>query len=218
MKRIGVTQRIEVAHDYEERRDSLDQAWTALFCRLGWDALPVPNVHEDVVAWARRQQLDGLLLSGGNDLCHLPDANRPAPERDATEVALLHWAQLSEIPVLGVCRGMQMINYFLGGTLIQMTGHIACRHSVQASTSLRTGGQLISYHEVNSFHGWGISLEGLAPGLIPLLQAADGSLECVQHEFLPWCGIMWHPEREDETAVARDLQLITAVFEKRSLV
>lgn len=213
MKRIGVTQRVEVVPGYGERRDCLDQAWTVLLGRLGWDLVPVPNNHSDIAAWAQRQGLQGLVLSGGNDLAHLPSAQRIAPERDATEHALLNWASESRLPVLGVCRGMQMLNVWLGGKLEPVVGHVACRHPVwPCENTPLPYAALSGYSEVNSFHDWGITPAGLAVNLVPHLRAADGSIEAFVHDTLPWVGIMWHPERNNENSAALDLALLQSFF------
>lgn len=216
MKRIGITQRVEVVAGYGERRDCLDQAWAQLFCRLGWDLLPVPNNHADIAGWAQRQALDGLLLSGGNDLAHLPGAARTAPERDATEKTLLAWAAITGVPVLGVCRGMQMLNTYLGGNLEPVASHVACRHKVFGCINAPLlNADFVGYTEVNSFHDWGITPAGLGVDLTPHLRASDGSIEAFQHKLLPWFGIMWHPERENGDAAPLDLALLAAIFNTR---
>ncbi|MCX9450334.1 gamma-glutamyl-gamma-aminobutyrate hydrolase family protein [Vibrio cholerae] len=213
MKRVGITQRVEVVAGYGERRDCLDQAWTVLFGQLGWDLVPVPNGHCDIVAWAQRQGLQGLVLSGGNDLAHLPCAQRTAPERDATEYALLNWASASRLPVLGVCRGMQILNVWLGGKLEPVTGHVACRHPVWPCDNIpQQYVALYGYTDVNSFHDWGVTQASLAMNLVPHLWAADGSIEAFVHDSLPWVGIMWHPERDNENSTVLDLALLKSVF------
>lgn len=213
MKRIGITQRVEVVVGYGERRDCLDQAWVGLFEQLGWDLLPVPNNHSDIAGWIQRQQLHGLVLSGGNDLAHLPSAQRSAPERDATEQLLLEWAAKSSIPVLGVCRGMQMQNVWLGGQLEPVNGHVARHHSVWPYENIHMlYPEMSGYEGVNSFHDWGITPAGLAVNLVPQLQAADGSIEAFVHEALPWVGMMWHPERNNKDSAPFDLALLKSIF------
>lgn len=192
MKRIGITQRVELEPQTGERRDCLDQAWTILFKTLGFDLIPIPNRSESISLWADRIGLDGIVLSGGNDLAHLPNAKNPALERDVCEMALMNWAANSEVPVLGVCRGMQIMNCFLGGSLIRVSGHITAKHSVDACTESNL---FLKYSTVNSFHDWGIDANGLSTSLTPLLMAEDGSVEAFQHVSMPWLGIMWHPER-----------------------
>jgi gamma-glutamyl-gamma-aminobutyrate hydrolase PuuD len=209
LKRIGITQRVEVVAAHNERRDCLDQAWTRLFSRLGLDFVLVPNTLDDVAKWARRQSLDALVLSGGNDLAHLPDATKTAPERDVCERVLLSWAASIQLPVLGVCRGMQMINCYLGGSLSPVVGHVGHLHPV---SSLKDSDLFKGYDMVNSYHDWGINLAGLAAGLKAIVLAEDNTIEAFRHESLPWFGVMWHPERYNSLAMEQDFVMLSRLF------
>ncbi|MEP6624388.1 MAG: gamma-glutamyl-gamma-aminobutyrate hydrolase family protein [Acidimicrobiia bacterium] len=199
--RIGVTQRVEDLPDRGERRDALDQAWTSWIGQTGDLAVPIPNTTADVVAFVRAFELDAVVLSGGNDLAHLDGATNPAPERDATERALLTHATDSGLPVLAVCRGMQMLVTFWGGAPTPLTGHVGVPHAIERVFSpwrLRAG-------PVNSFHDWGIAPDGVGATLEVLASAPDGSVEAVAHRTLPQVGIMWHPERAVPDPADRDL-------------
>jgi gamma-glutamyl-gamma-aminobutyrate hydrolase PuuD len=209
LKRIGITQRVEVVAAYGERRDCLDQAWSRLFSRLGLDLVPVPNTLDDVAGWARRQALDGLVLSGGNDLAHLLGATKTAPERDACERELLSLASSGQLPVLGVCRGMQMINCYLGGALSPVVDHVATLHPV---SPLNEAALFKHYGMVNSYHDWGIDFVGLAAGLQAIVLAEDKTIEAFRHDWLPWFGVMWHPERDNNPANEQDLVLLDELF------
>lgn len=207
--RVAITQRVEVVASYGERRDCLDQAWTGLLAQAGCDLLPVPNSLPNVRQWLAKQNIEALLLTGGNDLSHLPDASNPAPERDATEQQLLQWAAEHRLPVLGVCRGMQMLNHYLAGDLSPVSNHIAIQHAITAVE----GEELCSaFTSVNSFHSWGIKPKDLSPSLRALAVADDGTIEALRHTELPWVGIMWHPERDNGLEKSNDLALIRNVF------
>lgn len=204
--RIAITQRVEQIPGYAERRDCLDQRWSVLLESLDIDVVPVPNGLVCAGGWLARQQVAGLILSGGNDLSHLPNSSHCAPERDRTEFALLAHAREAVLPVLGVCRGMQAINHFLGGGLASVSGHVNCTHAV------RTEGQLFAgYQEVNSYHGWGVHPDNLAMGLLAQAWADDGSVEAFVHQKLPWMAIMWHPERPSSNGI-QDAKLIRHLF------
>ena len=211
--RIAVTQRVEWIEGYGERRDCLDQQWSVLLESLGIDVVPVPNSLTAPQAWLERQRVAGIILTGGNDLAHLPGAARSAPERDATETALLSSAALQRLPVLGVCRGMQMLNHFLGGGLAPVPNHIAVRHAVRA---LNNDGFFSGYREVNSFHGWGMQISDLAPEVSAQVCAIDGTVEAFTHDHLPWVGLMWHPEREAPFHIL-DTELIRKLFESGTI-
>lgn len=209
MKRIGVTQRVEVVESYGERRDCLDQQWAVLLASLGLSLVPVPNCLENPAAWLTELGLDGFILSGGNDLSSLPDASRPAPERDRTEEAVLEHAEEQRLPVLGVCRGFQFMNAHLGGRLVPVEGHVASRHGV---TPVPAEPLFAGFGDVNSFHDWGVLGEGLAGELIPGAHCADGTVEAARHRTLPWVCVMWHPERESPFLEA-DQALLKTIFE-----
>jgi putative glutamine amidotransferase len=190
MLAVGVTQRVVVS-EHGERRDALDQAWAPLLLETGFAPVVLPNRGEGAAALIERFGLDALALTGGNDL-------GTAPERDALEGALLDEARARRLPVLAVCRGLQMMNAHLGGELARVDGHVAAPHVVLA------GGE--PYTEVNSFHDWGIGPTGLADELEALLHAPDGSVEAATHRELPWAGVMWHPERDSpDRALQREI-------------
>lgn len=193
--RVLISQRVDVIRERRERRDALDQAWgETLTCMVDRPVriLPMPNRSQDVEETLIRWKPSLIVLSGGNDIGE-------APERDATEEALLARATREGIPVLAVCRGMQMVQHFLGGDLVPVSGHVAQEHRVGMATMHDGPAELI----VNSFHLWGISRGRLANGLEPLYLHADGTVEAAHHVRWPWLCLMWHPERAGkEMAIA----------------
>ena len=195
-QKIALTQRVDINPATKERRDCLDQRWAPFLEQLGFGVVPVPNGLKDPVGWFREHNFTGLVLSGGNDLSHLPDANNPSPERDQTETALVEECRQHKIPVVGVCRGLQMVNHILGGSQRRCHNHVATRHALQ----LAPGADEIWKHaEVNSYHDWGIAADDLADGLQPLCFSEDGMIEAFSSRDQPVWGLMWHPERETPT-------------------
>ena len=192
MKRLGITQRVENVQSHDERRDCLDQRWAEFAMQLGYLIVPLPNIPAShVLALLNNLQLDAILLSGGNSISVLnPAAEDAAPERDAFEVALLQEAMARDIPIVGICRGMQLINAELGGRLSWIKNHVAVRHQIKSV------GESQFPEQVNSYHAWSISATGLAAELTPLALDQEGNIEafvCIKRRLL---GIMWHPERE----------------------
>ena len=205
---IGITQRVELYKDYHEIRDCLDQEWTNLLCKANIDFILVPNSLDDVDSWLEKKNLKGFILTGGNDLSHLSDAKNAAPSRDETEKKILKWSVKNKTRVLGVCRGMQLINCFFSGSLRKVNGHAGSNHSIDI---LNDKYNFNSQSIVNSYHNWGISKTDLSPNLLPLAIADDGTIEALEHKQLPWVGIMWHPERE-VTMDYSNIQLIKTLF------
>jgi len=148
-------------------------------------------------AWLDAVRPGAVILSGGNDIGE-------CPERDATERFLLSWAQRSALPVLGICRGMQMMAYWAGGTLIPVRQHVRTRHRLTVSTAPDSWPE-----EVNSFHDWGLA--DCPPGFEVAARAEDGGIEAMTHASLRWEGWMWHPERESPFA-ERDLYRLRRLF------
>lgn len=193
MSPVIVTQRVAVDPAHGERRDALDQRWWPFLATCGVLPVPVPNDAELAVALAERAGAAGLLLTGGNDI-------GTAPERDATERRLVAWAEARGLPVLGVCRGMQMLLTLAGAALEPVTGHVAVRHAIRLGDEPR---------EVNSYHG--LAARAVAGELEAWGVAEDGAVEAVRHRTRPTLGIMWHPERE-EPFQAADVALFRSHF------
>lgn len=194
MRLVAVTQRVDTVPGRDERRDALDGAWSRLLRECGCIAVPMPNDTQGALALWQAAGCNALLLSGGNDLA---SCGGDAPERDATELALLERAGAQGAPVLGVCRGMQLLATHSGARLQRVEGHVAVRHH------LDTG------REVNSYHGWAV--HECPPGWSAIARSADGVLEMMRHRELPWLAIMWHPEREQPFR-AQDIALIEECF------
>ncbi|TRW50198.1 glutamine amidotransferase [Aliidiomarina halalkaliphila] len=213
MIKIAVTQRVEFISAYLETRDCLDQAWSRLLEDLGILTIPIPNSLKDPVAWLKKIDIDGVIFSGGNDLCSLPGAKNTSQARDSTEKKLLNYLSTTEIPVLGVCRGMQMIHHYLGGQLIPVKNHAGAEHNIKLlgkpHEMLQAGYK--SNEQVNSFHTWGISFDTLPEKLCPLADDESGQIEAFKHLRLPWWGIMWHPERKSNVQM-KDRKLIEHIF------
>jgi len=178
---IAVTQRVVTVPEYGERRDALDQRWTSFLAACGYLAMPVPNDPAVACELVAAAGVSGLLLTGGNDLVAV---GGDAPERDATERAVLALVLERGLPVVGVCRGMQVIQSQWGVPLQRVSGHVTPSHEIAV------GG---ARAHVNSYHGFGATTT--AGPLEVWAKADDGVVEAVRHCSAPVVGVMWHPER-----------------------
>ncbi len=162
---------------------------------------------------------DGLVLCGGPDIDPRTYGGVTAaasadaqPERDAAELALLRAALDQDLPVLGICRGMQLLNIARGGTLIQhlpeVVHHIGHRtepgrfdlHAVKVRRRTRTGKILGEQRSVCSAHHQGIATVG--EGLIATAWAEDESIEAIEDPNKTFAvGVLWHPEAEEDNSL-----------------
>ena len=158
---------------------------------------------------------DVLVLSGGGDMGIKSGAygdlteNLPIggvnDDRDFLEKKLLEKALERKMPVLGICRGMQVMNVFLGGTLwpdIGLGGFDGGIHRDGEGGEPPVGDiphwteMEGKEFEVTSHHHQGV--RELGNGLQILSKSSDGMIEAVKHESLSWFAVQWHPERTDE--------------------
>lgn len=156
--------------------------------------------------------LAGLLLAGGEDIDSRRYGEAPGPisgpysvERDEFEFGLVERALDKGIPILGVCRGHQLLNVALGGSLIQDLplgegeSHAATTyyrkhrsHAVTISKESKLAEIYGVHAEVNSFHHQAIKNPG--KGVVPVAWADDGIIEAFEVKDLPIIGVQWHPE------------------------
>jgi len=197
MKAVAITQRVSVVPTYGERFDCLDQGWTKFLAACGLLPVLLPNVIEAALALCEGTGVAGLVLTGGNDLATL---GGNAPERDAVENALLDFVERRELPVLGICRGMQVIQQRFAIQLRRVEGHVAPRQVIQIEGEPR---------EVNSYHHF--AAFDSRPPLDVWAVADDGVIKAIRHSTQPITGIMWHPERSAPFSPA-DVTLFRRVF------
>jgi putative glutamine amidotransferase len=180
--------------------------------------LPPDSVDADVL-----RILDGLVIAGGPDVspehygAEPHPLTDPRPARDEGELTLLRAAIAADLPVLGVCRGMQVMAVAYGGTLHQhlpdVVGHDRHRpalgvygtHGVRFAPGSRIAKIMAGDGEVNSYHHQGIAEPG---GLTPTAWADDGVIEAVEDPGKRFMvGVQWHPEG------AGDIRLFKALIE-----
>ncbi|MCX4785628.1 gamma-glutamyl-gamma-aminobutyrate hydrolase family protein [Streptomyces sp. NBC_01221] len=174
-----------------------------------------PDLAASVVA-----RLDAVVIAGGPDVDPVrygagrdPRTGPPAPERDGWETALIGAALESGTPLLAICRGMQLLNVALGGTLTQhLDGHAGPQgktgrfgsHAVAPVPGTRYASVVPEETTVPTYHHQCVAR--LAPGLVASAHAADGTVEAIELPGAQWVlGVQWHPEMGD------DLRLLQAL-------
>lgn len=231
---IGVTMSFqEPASGQGSEHFALYQRYVAAVERAGGVAVGLPAQPEALAELL--PILDGLLLSGGGDVtpelfgqdCH-PKTRQIDRQRDDFELALVREWVSADRPLLAICRGIQVLNVALGGSLIQdIADQVAhplvhqrsegeARHLIR----LQPASQLASLLgddglEVNSYHHQAV--QDLAPGLKVVAWAADGVVEGVEMPGVRFVvGVQWHPELMFESD-ARQLQLFVGLWEAAEL-
>ena len=153
---------------------------------------------------------DGLLLPGGGDIapeCYgqewTPACGEPNEVLDEAQLRAMSAFTGAGKPVLGICRGLQLVNVFFKGTLFQNLETAADHRKVDGAdnahaTRVEPGSWLFGIYDdghptVNSAHHQGV--DRLGEGLRVVQRSADGVVEAVEHERLPVFAVQWHPER-----------------------
>jgi putative glutamine amidotransferase len=245
--RIGLTASVMPAR-LGTRRTFLNEPYITAVQEAGGLGLVVTPSHGGPALRAVFELLDGLVLTGGEDVAperYGEEVRRPnvevVPERDALEFTLLEWALAEDLPVLAICRGIQVLNVGLGGTLYQDLAADRPAGGVHDQTlgeaprartephhpvAVRPGSCLADVLgteaiEVNSLHHQGLCR--LAAPLAPVAHAPDGLVEGVEpadparSSFL--LGVQWHPEelaRSGHEPSRRLFERFVAACAKRS--
>lgn len=180
-----------------------------------WDRVREAGADVVDLSTADEARIDGLILTGGIDIdpgCYgeerHPKVRHTDPRRDEFELEVLRRALDSDVPVLAICRGHELLNVALGGSLLQHIegdGHRAHKdgdmpsrwHTVQLEPESRLRAAYgVEEMDVNSRHHQAVLPAMLASGLCVAAYSPDGLIEAVESTRHSWVvGVQWHPER-----------------------
>jgi N5-(cytidine 5'-diphosphoramidyl)-L-glutamine hydrolase len=190
--KIAISFRITNAPNYDEIRDSISHDWSLLLKKIGIIPIFVPNVLSDISSYLDEFDISGIILSGGDNF-------GDTPQRDYTEINMIEYGIQNNLPILGICRGMQILNRHFGGA----------EQKLDDSFHIKNNHDLIITHEnfknilgtsiqVNSYHANIITLENLGKDLQHFaFTKKDDTVEGFIHKKYKIIGIMWHPERKN---------------------
>ena len=202
---------IGITANYENIDATLRSVYYRQVVEVGGVPLIIPPVADVSVIVNTLQHIDALLLTGGADYNPLWAGEQPSPqlghvnaERDLPELLITRLAYNRQIPMLGICRGIQTLAMALDGKVAQhVDTHI--KHSQDAdrsepthSVTVQEGSILSSLYNssslfVNSFHHQAVSQPG--PHFVVTATAPDGIIEAIESsEHKPILGVQWHPE------------------------
>jgi len=231
--RIGITAHLEMAGSGDDAHLHyvVSAPYVKAVRKVGALAVSLPVVEPDD-AEALLDMVDALVITGGCDVDpaeygQLPDPllGRTDPQRDAADLAITRAAVLANMPTLATCRGIQVLNVAMGGTLVQhVDEHMRTDlydqdvHGVDIVAGSRLASVLgTDTIGVNSMHHQVI--ERLGPGVRAVAHNHDGHIEAIELDDAPAVlGVQWHPEwmrhRSDHLALFEDL--VRQVSERRS--
>lgn len=193
---IAVTQRT-IIDDSGEIRDGLARDWSRFFEKSGIMPILLPNNISLVKDIFTKLKIDGILLTGGGNIksCGGNDF-----EREEVEEYLINYSKSHNLPLFGVCRGMQKIQDYFGIKIHKVEGHIAKEQEITINGERQI---------VNSFHNFGTKENN--DEFAVFAKADDGIIKGIKHKRFPITAIMWHPERFDELRLW-DLNLFGEIY------
>ena len=165
-----------------EWRDLIDARWYAFLDACGLEPLLLPNCPSTSKRLLENLNPRGLLLTGGGTCSSISGR---VDDRDNTEDIALQWAERLAKPVIGVCRGMQVVLTRAGVPIEKIDGHVRTDHRLEIAGLQR---------HVNSYHEYGF--RSLACGYDLLGRAKDGVIEAAASGRTKTTVMMWHPERQ----------------------
>ena len=204
---------IGITGNYDEHTCKLADGYYRSVQKAGGVPVIIPPLSDTDSIINTLEHIDGLLLSGGADYNPLYANEEPIPalhginsERDLPELLITRLAYNRQIPILGICRGIQTLAMALGGKVLQDIGQSGIKHSQDAdrsepthSVTIEQGSTLFNIYKqeeklyVNSFHHQAVGDAG------PLLRisatAPDSTIEAIEsNEYKSILGVQWHPE------------------------
>lgn len=212
---IGITTFLDTK-DIQKVYASVSNSYIYSVLSAGGIPVMLPVVEDPDTSMAYLSVIDGLLLSGGEDVCTMVYGENPirevemfCPQRDAFEIALFTAAVEQNLPVLGICRGLQVMNAALGGTLYQdifvqrenSLGHLPVKMPVDClyhTISIEKDSALYRIFEteelrVNSYHHQAV--KDVAEPFRATAFSTDDVIEAIEHRDKDFVmGVQWHPE------------------------
>ena len=176
---------------YNTYIDFLDHYWIDYFDKYKIFFHLIPNSISNLkVILKTFDDTNLIILPGGNDIGGFGKLSK---KRLRVECELIKIAIKKKIPVLGICRGMQVINYFFKGNIRKKKGHMNTKHKIYLKNNFFFK---IDKMVVNSFHNYCIPEKNVSKKFRILAIDSNNNVEMFKHEKLNIFGIMWHPERE----------------------
>lgn len=202
MKKIAISQRLELSK-HNELRCQLDIKLNSFISKCGFTPVPIPyfstkgkaSIHK-LRKWINIIKPNGIILSGGSDI----GKNKI---RDVSEKLLINISIRKNIPLIGICRGMQLIGNYFNTKLIKVKNHVNQKHNILSRSKKL---------KVNSFHNY--SLKDCPKNFKILFHSEDGHIEAIHSKNKKIYACMWHPERNKKFE-KWDIKIFKSFFNKK---
>jgi len=206
MKKIAITQRLIENQTYQETREALDVNYAKLVSMAGF--LPIALPYEiSFIEYFKELDISGILLTSGNDLNNV-NPSFLSKQRDEYESQLISYAISNNIPVFGICRGLQIIAKYFGATFKMASQQVNIRHNLEVAQDSLYSMQLNSIGTVNSFHNFAVDDLG---DELRVSAISDNIIKAIEHKEYRIFAQMWHSERES-IFNKQEVQLIKDFF------
>jgi len=198
--RIGISTRRTSNYTYIDIRDALSRDWTEYINKILPESILIPFLNHPKMVYNMLNQLsfDACILSNGENWGE-------DPLRDETEMILIKECIKHKIPLIGICRGLQVLNIFFKGVVeknIQKKfhiSHVTAEHKIKIVDKKLKCISEEQIFSVNSYHNNGVLLDGLSKEFRPFALANDIVVEGFYHQSFPLLAIQWHPERTNNS-------------------
>ena len=197
MKRILITQRIDKVGEFKEIRDNISQDYLSMIDQLNYKPILVPNNLNLIKKIIKTNNFEGIILTGGGN----PKIN---DVRRKVELFLIKYAIKFQKPLLGFCRGAQLINIYFGGSIKKFPNHVKKKHLLLSNIFKKK-------LKTKCYHDFAITNKTLSSKISILAKTKDDSIEFFKHLNYRIYGIMWHPERSNIINKI-ELELIRKIF------
>ena len=201
MNIIFVTQRTVYLPEITESRDCLDVKLYDFIIKCGFLPVTIPNnllVIDKLDTWVKKFDPVGIIFSGGEDI----GVNKI---RDKLEEKLIYFATKNNLPILGICRGLQVLGLNSGQVKLKpVSKHVKVDHKVEGCVN----------RIVNSFHNY--ALDACPKGYTVIAKSTDDNIEAIFNKECHFLGIMWHPERE-KCFKKEDILLVRKLMRREAL-
>ena len=211
MKKILITQRLTLNDNYYELREVLDVKWGALLQEI--EFLPIIAPCEfNFEVYFNQIKIDGILLTGGNDL-HSLNKNDTSLKRDLFEKKIIDYGINNNIPIFGVCRGMQVIAGYFGASFEKAQNQVAIKHRLIVNPASKYYNLLNEIDEVNAYHNY--SIKKIPANFLVSATNDNKMIKAIEHTKYRIFAQMWHSERENPFSQA-ELALIKNFFNNQT--